>query len=112
ILVSSHILSELGEFCNKLGIIERGKLIVAGTVAELMARARAHPVIAVKVVGDPTIARTILESDNRIDRVESINGDLMITLRDGAMHHSFIVETLVEKKILLHSVAPHQLKLE
>ena len=23
ILVSSHILSELGEFCNKLGIIER-----------------------------------------------------------------------------------------
>jgi len=37
ILVSSHILSELGEFCNKLGIIERGKLIVAGTVEELMA---------------------------------------------------------------------------
>src|SRR5205823_5446899 len=28
IMVSSHILSELGEFCNKLGIIERGKLIV------------------------------------------------------------------------------------
>ena len=28
ILISSHILPELGEFCNKLGIIERGKLIV------------------------------------------------------------------------------------
>jgi ABC-2 type transport system ATP-binding protein len=29
ILISSHILSELGEFCNKLGIIERGRLIVS-----------------------------------------------------------------------------------
>ena len=34
------ILSELGEFCNKLGIIERGKLIIHGTIEELMTRAR------------------------------------------------------------------------
>jgi ABC-2 type transport system ATP-binding protein len=112
ILVSSHILSELGEMCNKLGIIERGKLIVAGTVEELMARARAHPVISVKVVGDPTAARTVLESDPRIDHVENTDGELMITLRDATMHHSFIIETLSAKKIQLHSIAPHQLKLE
>ena len=40
ILISSHILSELGEFCNKLGIIERGKLLVTGTIEDLMASAR------------------------------------------------------------------------
>jgi len=45
ILVSSHILSELGEFCNKLGIIERGKLLIAGTIDELMARARAASLV-------------------------------------------------------------------
>src|SRR5438445_7735823 len=70
ILISSHILSELGEFCNKLGIIERGKLIVAGTVEELMARARAHPVISIKVVGDTSAARAVLETDARIERVD------------------------------------------
>ena len=32
ILVSSHILPEMEEFCNKIGIIERGELIVAGDV--------------------------------------------------------------------------------
>src|SRR4051794_32909488 len=52
IMISSHILSELGEFCNKLGIIERGKLIIHGTIEELMARARAHTVISVQVVGE------------------------------------------------------------
>src|SRR5687767_6027571 len=40
IMISSHILSELGEFCNKLGIIERGKLIISGTIDDLIERAR------------------------------------------------------------------------
>jgi ABC-2 type transport system ATP-binding protein len=112
ILVSSHILSELGEFCNKLGIIERGKLIVAGTVEELMARARAGTVISVKVVGDASPAIAALKIDNRIDNVDSSNGELMVTLTDPTLHHAFIVELLVSRGIQLHSVAPHQLKLE
>ena len=112
ILVSSHILSELGEFCNKLGIIERGKLIVAGTVEELMSRARAGTVISVKVVGDAGPAIAALKTDRRIDNVDSSNGELMVTLTDPTLHHAFIVELLVSRGIKLHSVAPHQLKLE
>jgi ABC-2 type transport system ATP-binding protein len=111
ILVSSHILSELGEFCNKLGIIERGKLIVTGTIQELMARARAHPVISVQIHGDSEIAAVVLESDPRVEGVERNNGELMITLKDPTMHHGFIVERLVERQIAVHAVAPHQLTL-
>jgi ABC-2 type transport system ATP-binding protein len=112
ILVSSHILSELGEFCNKLGIIERGKLIVTGTIAELMARARAHTVISVQVVGDPAPAVALLERDDRIDRVERSEAELMVTLRDPTLHHAFIVQLLVSHNMQVHSIAPHQLKLE
>jgi len=119
ILVSSHILSELGEFCNKLGIIERGKLIVAGTVEELMERARVHPIISVRVVGNPTPATECLLADTRIERVEASNGregeaspELLVTLRDAAMHHHFLVELLVARHIPVHSIAPQQLKLE
>jgi ABC-2 type transport system ATP-binding protein len=42
LLVSSHILSELGEMCDSIGIIERGKLIVSGTVAEIKTKLRPH----------------------------------------------------------------------
>src|SRR2546423_3995652 len=112
ILVSSHILSELGEFCNKLGIIERGKLLVAGTVEELMARARAHPVISVHVVGDPSRAIAALKTDPRVDQVEPQDGQLMVTLQDPTTHHHFIIERLVAAGVQIHSVAPHQLKLE
>ena len=112
ILISSHILSELGEFCNKLGIIERGKLLVSGTIDDLMARARAHPVIAVQVVDNPELATTVLKSDPRVDRVEQRNGQLLVTLHDPATHHHFLVERLVAKNIRVHSVTPEQLKLE
>jgi ABC-2 type transport system ATP-binding protein len=112
ILVSSHILSELGEFCNKLGIIERGKLLVAGTVEELMARARAHPVIAVSVAGDPSPAIAALKADPRVDQVDLQEGHLMITLHDPTTHHHFLIERLVAAGIRINSVAPHQLKLE
>ena len=119
ILVSSHILSELGEFCNKLGIIERGKLIVAGTVDELMQRARVHPIISVRIAGDPRAATECLLADPRIERVEPTNGrddetcpELLVTLRDAAMHHGFLAELLVARQVAIHSIAPQQLKLE
>jgi len=35
VLISSHILTELSGFCNKAAIMERGKLVTSGTIAEL-----------------------------------------------------------------------------
>jgi len=35
VLISSHILTELSGFCNKAAIMERGRLVTAGTIAEL-----------------------------------------------------------------------------
>jgi ABC-2 type transport system ATP-binding protein len=35
VLISSHILTELSGFCNKAAIMERGKLVAFGTIAEL-----------------------------------------------------------------------------
>jgi ABC-2 type transport system ATP-binding protein len=112
ILISSHILSELGEFCNKLGIIERGKLLVSGTIDDLMARARAHPVIAIQVLGDVEPAAAALQDDPRVDKVERRGGQLFVTLHDPDLHHHFLVEKLVARHVKVHSVTPEQLKLE
>ena len=112
IMISSHILSELGEFCNKLGIIERGKLLVSGTIDDLMARARAHPVIAVQVLDDPELAAGVLRADPRVDQVERRSSQLFVTLHDPSLHHHFLIERLVARNVRVHSVTPEQLKLE
>lgn len=126
ILISSHILSELGEFCNKLGIIERGKLLITGTINDLMARARAHPVISIQVIGEAESAMAALQDDPRVAGIEHNNGqagqslhcggqvfhELLVTLHDPSLHHHFLIETLIARNIRLHGITPHQLKLE
>lgn len=113
ILVSSHILSELGEFCNKLGIIERGRLIITGTIDDLVARARVHRAIAVEVAGDPAAAAAALRADPRVESAELSDGRrVLATLRDEADHHHLLIEILVAAGVRIHSVAPQELKLE
>lgn len=113
IMVSSHILSELGEFCNKLGIIERGKLIVSGTVEDLMRQARAQPEISVRVLAaDEPRAYALLKTDPRVAHIEHADGEMRVTLRDPTLHHGFLIERLVAASIAVDAVAPHQLKLE
>src|ERR1700678_1575206 len=52
ILVSSHILPELADICNKIGIIERGELIFNGTVDEAIRKVRGNYVFNVSVGPD------------------------------------------------------------
>jgi ABC-2 type transport system ATP-binding protein len=49
ILVSSHILTELGELSDRCVIIEQGRLVAEGSVAELLARDAGGPVHEVQL---------------------------------------------------------------
>jgi len=50
ILVSSHILPELADFCTKVGIIERGELLAFGPVDEIARGMEATKVIEIRVL--------------------------------------------------------------
>jgi ABC-2 type transport system ATP-binding protein len=53
IVISSHILSELSGYCNKIGIIEKGKLLFQGPISDVMTAVREHQLIEITVIGDP-----------------------------------------------------------
>ncbi len=112
ILISSHILSELGEFCNKLGIIERGKLLISGTLEQLMNQAAAQPCISVRVQGPAELAANCLRQDARVHSALVQEEQIQVTLKDAGEHHHFLVENLLAGGFRLHSIAPHQMKLE
>src|ERR1700682_2721584 len=62
ILVSSHILPELADICNKIGIIEQGKLLVNGAVVDVMRQVRTDIVLNIAVAERIADAATLLES--------------------------------------------------
>ncbi len=50
IFFSSHILAEVADICTSIGIIENGRLVAAGGVADMMRRLRAHRRVTVRFV--------------------------------------------------------------
>jgi len=50
ILISSHILTELAEICNGVVIIEYGRILRAGTLAEILARDQPRRVVRIRVL--------------------------------------------------------------
>jgi ABC-2 type transport system ATP-binding protein len=62
ILITSHILSDLQELCTSLGIIEKGKLLRAGTVADLMQSAGASRRIQIRLADSGFALRAWLEN--------------------------------------------------
>ncbi len=62
VLVSSHILPELADVCDTVGILTAGKLVVAGPVQEILRTVRQRRLMEVQVLGDREQARAVLES--------------------------------------------------
>jgi ABC-2 type transport system ATP-binding protein len=51
ILISSHILTELAEMCDRVGIIERGQLLAVGTVDEILHGEQPRSEVRVRLIG-------------------------------------------------------------
>lgn len=70
ILISSHILPELADFCNKVVIIERGELVVSGDVNEIMRQARGGRLIEIRLMDRHEEAKNLLTSLNGVNDVQ------------------------------------------
>ncbi len=62
ILISSHILSELGDMCNTIGIIEHGKLLAAGKVGDIMDKVREVRELRIEVLDKADETENLLKS--------------------------------------------------
>jgi ABC-2 type transport system ATP-binding protein len=70
ILISSHILADLEDICNTVGIIEQGRLLVSGELATLREQLRADFEVSVRVNGDPAPLLEWLHAHPRVNGVE------------------------------------------
>src|SRR5947208_939308 len=60
VLVSSHILPELADVCDTVGILTAGKLVVAGPVQEILRTVRQRRLMEVQLLGNREQARAML----------------------------------------------------
>ncbi|MCP4776657.1 MAG: ABC transporter ATP-binding protein, partial [Planctomycetaceae bacterium] len=69
IIVSSHILPELADVCNKIGIIDRGVMSFSDEVSEVIKKVRSQIILQVGVKDDEERAIRFLDADEQVASV-------------------------------------------
>ena len=105
VFLSSHLMTEVEQICDRVGVIRGGSLVGEGTVAELRGRetlrVRAEPVAA---------AEQLLATLPAVERVMVADGGLHIAADPAAA--SVINQALVEAGIAVSELSREQASLE
>jgi ABC-2 type transport system ATP-binding protein len=96
IIISSHILSELQTLCNRVAIIEKGRLIYSGPVQGVRDQMGQGRVIWVRVSSDQAHAVELLKVRPEITEVGTVDGEIKITLAGQEVDHSIVADVLVK----------------
>ncbi len=112
ILISSHILPELADLCNKVGVIEQGELLYSGPVTDIVRRARTGTVLHVGVAENQELAAALLSQDPNISNVAANNGYMEVALKDGITDYSFVPQRLISAGYRLTLLKEEEVNLE
>lgn len=81
ILISSHILSELSDMCNKIGIIEHGQMLAAGDIKEIMSKVRQVRELRLEVLEGAKTALDVLQQTTGISDIEHSGNEFQMQSR-------------------------------
>jgi ABC-2 type transport system ATP-binding protein len=112
IIISSHILSELETLCNRVAIIEKGKLIYTGPVQGVRDQMTTGRVAWVRVGTDPVHAVELLRTRHEIGQAEQEDGKIKVTMTDPNGDLSVIADTLVRGGARLVELREDEIGLE
>lgn len=74
VIISSHILPELSEFCTSMGIMERGRMVESGRVEDIVAKVFGGARYTIQVLEQSELAANVLSADTRISKIEGTDG--------------------------------------
>ena len=117
IIISSHILHELAELCNTVGIIERGQLVFSGPVSEIMAKVSMGRVVHIVVDARTEDAAALLAQVDGITQVDITqqNGEPRIDVTldpESGLPVSELPSRLIASGFRVASMQQEQINLE
>jgi ABC-2 type transport system ATP-binding protein len=103
IVVSSHILAELAELCDSVGIIEKGHLVASGRLDEISRQVKQERTLCLKVISDQGQAQAVLRDQPGVGQVYETNGLLQVEFLGDDEATAELLATLVARGIRMAS---------
>lgn len=99
VLVSSHILPELGEICTQIGVIDHGKMICSGTVDEIMQNFSNQSPLCITVLGEVEQAIRVLKEQPSVRKVQAEEQKLHCNYQGDEYELSRLIKVLVQENV-------------
>ena len=99
ILVSSHILSELAQMCNDIGIIDAGKIVLSGNMGDILKQVNDSNPIRVQVVENVREAVQFLRAEPEVRTITVEGNDLVVGFHGGKDAEAMLLAKLVAHNI-------------
>ena len=112
IIISSHILPELADFCNKVGIIERGELLVSGDVQDIMAQLTGGKTLEIKVLDGMDRAMELLADAPGVRTVRPVNAHLHVEFTGDLEAQADLNKLLVDGGLRVQTFSEQETDLE
>jgi len=111
ILISSHILSELSDFCTSIGIIEKGRLIVSGLISEIESGINLSRPYRLTSIDPLPLIETFLRSKG-ITQLDQTDGFLQFACSQNVEEAAALLSSLVTAGFRITSFQPVSRNLE
>jgi ABC-2 type transport system ATP-binding protein len=112
ILISSHILTEMNEFCTSVAIMERGSLVISGRIEDVNQRVMGDLLLAIEVLGESDTFLEIIAADGRAGPVERKEHAYEFRFRGDAEAASNLLATMVRQGVRVCSFVRRRDNLE
>lgn len=112
IIVSSHILPELADVCNKIGIIDRGVMNISADVTDVIKQVRDQTILQIAVSEDSGRAGEVLSGHGSVDSVSRGDGFWVVTLDKECDDYSELPSFLIENGFKLTLFREEEVNLE
>ena len=118
IFLSTHLLAEVEQLCNRVAVVSRGRLLAEGALTEIAQQARGRTEYRL-VADDPERTRMVLQAredvallNGRPEELEGFKPDEVVRFATGAEGAGPVVRTLVEEGVEVLALVPVRPNLE
>jgi len=110
--INSHNLAEVQRVCDRIAIIDEGKILLSGNTQELRAKLQATQNFRIRVVNNLEKAESIAKATDFVTSVEKEADSLIVTIEDPFGNNSTLMESLLSQGIRLVEFAEEEATLE
>lgn len=99
IFISSHILPELAGYCDAIGVMDRGRLVVSGDVREIMDRIKGERTVEIHLLEDAERAAKWLEREEGVTSLHVEGRKLTVGLKGDERSQAELLSRLIAEGI-------------